>query len=191
MDPDQDHQVKYLESFVDIKRLNQLIDDLHQLKDDQQSISRSEVIFQTYSTILDEYQEQPHLVDPFLKELIDKLLIVIRIPDNLNTLAFHTAFKYLYHLTKVRGFKVITRYLPHEVDDVESVIHMINSQSKQATDNWQTKYVLLIWLSVLVLLPFHLERFDAIKGDRSLMEQIYQIIIDNLCKPGKDRLFII
>lgn len=178
-----DKQVKYLESFVDVKKINQLIDSLNQLNDD--AVSQSEALFQNFSTTLDEYQEQPHLIDPFLKELIDKLLAIVKNPNNLNTLAFHMAFKYLYHLSKVRGFKVITRYLPHEVDDVEPVIHMINSQINASFENWQTKYILLIWLSVLVLLPFHLERFDAVKGDHSLMEQIYQIIIDHLCKPGK------
>lgn len=177
--------MKYLESFVDVKKIHQLIDSLNQLNDDQKSVSKSEALFQSFSTILDEYQEQPHLVDPFLKELIDKLLAIVRNPDNLNSLAFHMAFKYLYHLSKVRGFKVITRYLPHEVDDVEPVIHMINSQINASYDNWQTRYILLLWLSVLVLLPFHLERFDAVKGDHSLMEQIYQIITDNLCKPAK------
>lgn len=177
--------MKYLESFVDVKKINQLIDSLNQLNDDQKSVSKSEALFQSFSTILDEYQEQPHLVDPFLKELIDKLLVIVKNPDNLNSLAFHVAFKYLYHLSKVRGFKVITRYLPHEVDDVEPVIHMINSQINSSYDNWQTRYILLLWLSVLVLLPFHLERFDAVKGDHSLMEQIYQIITDNLCKPAK------
>lgn len=184
MDKD-DCQVKYLESFVDINKINQLIDDLNQLGDDQESIGRSEMIFQNFGTILDEYQEQPHLIDPFLKDLIDKLIKIIRNPNNLNNLVFHTAFKYLYHLTKVRGFKVITRYLPHEVEDVTPVIHMINSQNDLKIDHWQTKYILIIWLSVLVLLPFHLERFDAIKGDHSVMEQMYQIIINNLCNPAK------
>lgn len=180
-----DCQVKYLESFVDVKRINQLVDNLNQLQDDNESILKSEVLFQNFSTILDEYQEQPHLVDPYLKEFVDKLLIIVKNPENLNRLPFHTAFKYLYHLSKVRGFKVITRYMPHEVDDVEPVIHMISSQKNSKVDDWQTKYVLLIWLSVLVLLPFHLERFDAVKGDHSLMETIYLIIIDNLCKVGK------
>ena len=180
-----DCQVKYLESFVDVKKINQLIDSLGQLSDNQKSISKAEALFQSFSTTLDEYQEQPHLIDPFLKESIDKLLAIVQNPNNLNTLAFHMAFKCLYHLSKVRGFKVITRYLPHEVDDVEPVIQMINSQINTEFDNWQTRYILLIWLSVLVLLPFHLERFDAVKGDHSLMEQIYQIITDNLCKPAK------
>lgn len=34
-----------------------------------------------------------------------------------------------------------------------------------ATDNWCTRYSLLVWLSTLTLLPFDLNRFD---GDRSL-----------------------
>ena len=182
---EEDHQIKYLESFVDIKKINQLIDNLNQLQEDQASILKAEALFQNFSTILDEYQEQPHLIDPFLKDLISKLLNLIRDSNRLNSLAFHTSFKYLYHLSKVRGFKVIVRYLPHEVDDVEPVIHMINLQCNLKFDNWQTKYILLIWLSVLVLLPFHLERFDAIKGDHSLMEQIYKIILSNLCEPGK------
>lgn len=115
MDQENDCQIKYLESFVDIKKINQLVDNLNELKDnDQQSLLKSEIIFQNFSTILDQYQEQPHLIDPFLKDLINKLLNLIKREDNLNTLAFHTTFKYLYHLTKVRGFKVITRYLPHE-----------------------------------------------------------------------------
>uniref|UniRef100_A0A8C9P525 Tubulin-specific chaperone D n=1 Tax=Spermophilus dauricus TaxID=99837 RepID=A0A8C9P525_SPEDA len=59
----------------------------------------------------------------------------------------HLAFKFLYIITKVRGYKVFLRLFPHEVADVQPT--------------WETRYMLLLWLSMTCLIPFDFSRFDG------------------------------
>ena len=59
------------------------------------------LIFQHYITVIvDEYQEQPHLMDPHLESMLSRLLDIARNPDNDPQLC-HLAFKCLYLITKV------------------------------------------------------------------------------------------
>lgn len=40
----------------------------------------------------------------------------------------HLAFRFLYLLSKVRGAKVIVRWFPHEVSDLEPALQMLHDQ---------------------------------------------------------------
>jgi len=75
-------------------------------------------------------QGQPHLLDPHLEELLSILLAYIK--DNgapCNKESYYKeskapcgqvtsqAFKYVYLLTKVRGYKRVVNKLPHEVNN--------------------------------------------------------------------------
>jgi hypothetical protein len=64
----------------------------------------------------------------------------------------------IYILSKVRGVRHIIKYMPHEVRDLEPVVFMLQHASNA---NWETKYVLLLWLSVIVLVPFDLSSIDS------------------------------
>jgi len=59
----------------------------------------------------------------------------------------------------VRGHKVVVRYLPHEVEDLETVVELL--QDLDNSDSWETRYVLLLWLAIIVLIPFNMSRFDS------------------------------
>ena len=54
------------------------------------------------TVLLDQYQEQCHLMDPHLEHLMDLLFKIIRNPSTPQK-SFHQAFKYVYLFTKVRG----------------------------------------------------------------------------------------
>jgi hypothetical protein len=66
----------------------------------------------------------------------------------------------------VRGFKIVVRHFPHEVEDLEKVVGMLHQEAADTrAANWETRYVLLLWLSIIVLIPFNMARFDS--GERS------------------------
>lgn len=115
--------------------------------------------YEEYSRILSRYQEQPHLLNPHLPQLIELLLAYIR--ENSNSLLTHSAFKYMYQLAKVRMYKVLVKFLPHEIADLDFVLNALEQQQVDDSSNWETRYMLLLWLSILVLNPFEMARFDA------------------------------
>ncbi|XP_037025535.1 tubulin-specific chaperone D [Bradysia coprophila] len=173
-----------LDHFVEYAEVLQMIESLKTEQSKQYEKS-----YQTYSTVLSRYQEQPHLLDLHLGELISRLLAIIRSIDCPEEL-FHIAFKYLYQLSKVRTYKVLVKMLPHEISDLDFVLNKLEEQLINQSDQWETRYMLLLWLSILVLNPFHMSRLDAFTvtddvvsgnhvggGEQSKMERIF-----NLCK---------
>ncbi|KAF2356648.1 Tubulin-specific chaperone D C-terminal [Trinorchestia longiramus] len=70
------------------------------------------------------------------------------------------AFKYIYLLTKVRGYKSILKKFPHEVSYLIPILQML--EQCQATDSdFYDIYVLLLWLSIVIYMPFNLKDFGA------------------------------
>lgn len=84
----------------------------------------------------------------------------------------------LYLFCKVRGPKVISRFLPPEVTYLTQVL----SRLDKPTIPWQKAYALLLWLSVLVLAPFELESFE-----KDTKETLYSVGSKWLRVPGKER----
>lgn len=84
------------------------------LKNIYQDPGKFENAHQRFTHILSQYQEQPHLIDPHLDKMIQLLLDYI-LGDGISMQLKHAAFKYLYFIINVRGFKVVLRHLPHEV----------------------------------------------------------------------------
>lgn len=159
--------------FVEAKEVQDLIRDLPKVCSNEKEFELQQ---ERYKKILDYYQAQPHLIDPHLTDLI-QLLVNHILNDDQDQNLVHAASSFASHLVKVRGYKVVVRYLPHEVKYMEAVLGLL--QKQQDSDDWETRYFLLLWLSILVLIPFHLSRFDS--GDnQSLMNRILQVIKHNL-----------
>jgi tubulin-specific chaperone D len=149
-----------------------------------------EKAYEKYGELLSNYQEQPHLLDRHMPALLDALWLVIRAPASPPDLV-HAGFKYLYQICKVRTFKVLIKYLPHELSDLDFVLELLEAQDITSSENWETRYMLLLWMSILVLNPFHLSRLDAFTpatepsngnsfnhvGRVTKMERIYQVCI--------------
>ncbi|KAJ1763182.1 hypothetical protein LPJ58_000119 [Coemansia sp. RSA 1591] len=157
---------------------------------------------------LDVYQEQPTCLDPYLERIVSRLMSVVQE----YVYAFHDTmykpespitvtrmdgiFDLLYTLCKVRGYKVILRFFPHGVADVEPVFATLWRFSVDLeASNWPARYTLLIWLSLLAMIPFDIESIDsgttdlpAIAelgtSDVSLMGRWVELGKLFLCKPG-------
>jgi hypothetical protein len=132
---------------------------------------------QRFTVILDSYQEQPHLLDPHLGTMVMRLLCMARQtpPSPLS----QQAFRYLYLISKVRGPKVILRWFSHEVADLDPVLSLLEKQDSASYQIWEARYILLLWLSIIVIVPFDLSLMDA--GQQSP----HQTTLERILKLGQ------
>jgi hypothetical protein len=107
----------------------------------------------------------------------------------------------VYTLCKVRGYKTVSRLFPHAVEDLEPTfkllekytgqgarqpaaqvddqqeIHPLILQAQQfALDEieWRVPYVLLLWLSVISLIPFDLNALDNAQSGMPLKDRLLE-----------------
>ncbi|NXJ05114.1 TBCD protein, partial [Odontophorus gujanensis] len=145
------------QSFTESQEVQALFESLRSLYEDP--VAR-EVAVEKFIVIMDKYQEQPRLLDRHLDWMMNMLLDIIR-DSGSSPVLFHLAFKFLYIITKVRGYKHFIRQFPHEVTDLQPVLNMIVDQDPKDCETWETRYMLLLWLSMICLTPFDLARFDG------------------------------
>ncbi|KAM6050827.1 tubulin-specific chaperone D isoform 1-T3 [Chlamydotis macqueenii] len=146
-----------LESFTESQEVRALIGNLKGAFGD---LVTRETTVEKFIGIMDKYQEQPHLLDRHLEWMMNLLLDIVQ--DNGSPpLLIHLAFKFLYIITKVRGYKRFLPLFPHEVGDLQPVLDMIVDQNPKDSEAWETRYMLLLWLAMICLIPFDLARFDG------------------------------
>ncbi|XP_077829551.1 tubulin-specific chaperone D isoform X12 [Macaca mulatta] len=151
-----------------------------------------EVALERFRVIMDKYQEQPHLLDPHLEWMMNLLLDIVQDQTSPASLV-HLAFKFLYIITKVRGYKTFLSLFPHEVADVEPVLDLVTDQNPKDHETWETRYMLLLWLSVTCLIPFDFSRLDGNlltqpgQTRMSIMDRILQIAESYLIVSDKAR----
>ena len=142
---------------------------IEQLLDRIETLDESHARFQTERELLldhlktdvDVFQEQPHLLDGKLRPLISKLTDCVLRHAKTSKVKVDLAFAAAYLLTKARGFKIVFRHLPHEVQHMAPVMSLLSSQDPKDSSNWETKYMLLLWLAILCLIPMDLKCFDG------------------------------
>jgi tubulin-specific chaperone D len=124
---------------------------------------------------LDIFQENPQLLDVHLQELVSRLSTVyleslrqpLSIVGSTDTVPLSAAVgKLLYMLCKVRGEKVIVRLLNNEpkylepltlaAEEVSSVSALDGEEDHSIVKQWEERFILLLWLSHLILAPFDL-----------------------------------
>ncbi|XP_036146859.1 tubulin-specific chaperone D isoform X2 [Monomorium pharaonis] len=132
-----------------------------------------------FNFILSQYQDQHHLLDPYLERILGSLLLVIK-DDVCPECVKHNAFKYLFIIMSVKTYKRIVTYLPHEVADLLPVLRMLEKQDPNDVETWETRYVLLIWLSIISKIPFPLSRLETSKNID--LEQTIIVRILKVCK---------
>ncbi|KAJ2516371.1 hypothetical protein H4217_004630, partial [Coemansia sp. RSA 1939] len=132
------------------------------------------------ASILDVYQEQPNCLDPHLERIVDKLMNTVQEyvyalydssitettasgSSKISMSRMACLFDLAYTICKVRGYKVVLRFFPHSVADVEPVFAMLwlHSSVDAGEPSWTTKYILLIWLSLLAMVPFDMDSIDS------------------------------
>ncbi|CAH0559200.1 unnamed protein product [Brassicogethes aeneus] len=167
-----------LEYFSESEEVFKMIDNIVEISDSDLVVK--ERAYEKFSAILGKYIEQPHLIDLNLDPLLEKLISIIR--DNKNDMNVkHLTFKYMFVIVNVRGYKVIIRHLPHEVADFEAVLHLLEQQDPNDPETWTTRYILLLWLSIIVMIPFHMSRFDGFteqekESETTVMTRVLNII---------------
>ena len=116
---------------------------------------------------LDRYQEQPGILDPQLEAMVTPLLEAVRkVSRGANPpAALPHACRVMYTLCKVRGYKTIVKFVPHEVQDLEPLVHLLAKQDKEDHEAWQVPYALMVWLSMVVMVPFDLSIIDSSLAD--------------------------
>lgn len=67
-----------------------------------------------FTFILSQYQDQPHLLDPYLEDILGSMLNIVR-DGNVSDNVKHNVFKYIFIIMSVKTYKKVASYLPHEV----------------------------------------------------------------------------
>ncbi|XP_011495321.1 PREDICTED: tubulin-specific chaperone D [Ceratosolen solmsi marchali] len=134
-----------------------------------------------FSFILKKYQDLPQMLDPYLDSFLSSLIQLIREKANFKDLNNYV-FKYIYIIMSVKTYKKIAIHLPHEVSDFNRVLEMLEKQDIDDKDNWQTRYVLLIWLSIICKIPFALSRLDTISPLNENPQQSITLRVIEICK---------
>lgn len=62
--------------------------------------------------------------------------------------------------------------------DFEPVLQMLEAQNPNDCENWTTRYTLLLWLSIIVRIPFHMSRLDGTIDGNSEKKTVMCRILD-------------
>jgi tubulin-specific chaperone D len=140
-------------------------------------------------TMLEEYQEQPQLLDPHLESLVTPLAVLLseaslHLGDEQRFAATMQVCRLLQALVNTRGHKTIVRFFPNKPPDLERAVALLRHMQgmticyevdEDAQDgSWQTRCAILLWLSSLVLIPFDISTVqvsDAALGRGSDTQQ--------------------
>ena len=105
----------------------------------------------------------PHmqeLVDPlnnkleYIANAVDRKDAVIRSDVSTTPGDLHRLCKIIHLLCRVRGYKHVIKLFPHEAEHLEPCLILLRHQKQSDYSNWETRYSLLLWLSILCLIPF-------------------------------------
>lgn len=142
-----------------------------------EGVSKSEATCETYCLTLDDYLELSALLDPILPShtlqlcgtIMSRLTILMgesaptteRFQQLL--LSVEIPCRALYALSKVRGVKPFCTHLPHQVHHLRFLLPAIQyaHEKLDISRSWQVRYVLFIWASVAVRVPFPLDTIVA------------------------------
>ncbi|KAI0541245.1 tubulin folding cofactor D C terminal-domain-containing protein [Xylaria digitata] len=152
---------------------------------------RSRETSRLISQVLEHFQELPQLLDPHLPRWIPVLasayLECLRDRRKSSKLSTRSQLLYplpnaicriLYTFCKIRGEKVIVRFLNVETRYLELLLQAIEDSERDidsalktelVTWTWHERYVVLVWLSQLFFAPFDLATISS--GDADELEQ--------------------
>ncbi|PIN05322.1 Beta-tubulin folding cofactor D [Handroanthus impetiginosus] len=128
-------------------------------------------------SIMDKYQEQGQLIEPYLESIVSPLMAIVRS----RTAELGTASDeilevikpiciIIYSLVTVCGYKSVIKFFPHQVSDLELAVSLLEkchntkaatSLRQESTGEMETKCIILLWLSILVLIPFDMSSVDT------------------------------
>ncbi|GFP94995.1 tubulin-folding cofactor d [Phtheirospermum japonicum] len=128
-------------------------------------------------SIMDKYQEQGQLIEPYLESIVSPLMALVRsrttelgassddILEVINPICI-----IIYSLVTVSGYKSVIKFFTHQVSDLELAVSLlekcqntnaVTSLRQESTGEMETKCIVLLWLSILVLIPFDISSVDT------------------------------
>ncbi|BFZ56570.1 hypothetical protein PYCC9005_003617 [Savitreella phatthalungensis] len=112
---------------------------------------------------LDAFQEQPQILDASIPGWLDQISQELRssLKDRPLSDFASALYSVIYKLMKVRSWKLILKFLPNDVHLLESVLALLESLPQEGNNQWRTRYVLLLWLSLIAITPFDLASVSA------------------------------
>lgn len=86
-------------------------------------------------------------------------------------------FFWLYFISKVRGPKTVVKHFTHEVSDFHKVLAELRAQDPADNAAWTTRYILLLWMSLIAMIPFDMSILDAVarEAGESIPNQIFAL----------------
>ncbi|KAG8936298.1 hypothetical protein FRC02_003235 [Tulasnella sp. 418] len=149
--------------------------------------------------ILDTFQEQSYLLDPFLERLVvptmeafkQHVMAFVRDPSRPGSSSRAVRLAtILYWFSKNRGAKTVVRFFPHQIEDLTAVLTYLSTPTSYANkdENWQIRYCLLLWLSLVIMIPFDLSRFDPDDATKTgeTFKALEEVGKNNLDRAGID-----
>lgn len=79
------------------------------------------------------------------------------------------------------------QYFPHQVDDLELTLPYMKLVQGQGAWDWERRYIVLLWLSLIVMIPFDLAQFDTVKGSEETFKALEKAGQDHYTKAGLER----
>ncbi|PPR01746.1 hypothetical protein CVT24_001566 [Panaeolus cyanescens] len=172
--------------------------DRHQESVPYEEVKKEGLALQKFSELLDEYQEQPYLLDPYLEELVAPLVESLKDyavksianpeKDAFNFRAIHLT-SMLYCYIKFRGYKAIIRFFPHEIADLSIALDFMQLPEGlvQKSYQWPLRYVMLLWLYLICMIPFDLAQFDDADNRGKTAQTIESVAKKYIGNPGLER----
>ena len=149
----------------------------------------------TLIKLLEPFQEWPQLIDPYLKSIVPHLATAFlatlsdiaerQVIDSERIAAipvWRAICVLLYTLCKVRGYKVIVRFFNNEPKYLEPMLatyNVMNTPGSRDGDpgaigvlqsSWEERYIVLLWLSHLMLTPFDLSSISSERPTSKVLE---------------------
>jgi len=164
-------------------------------------------------SIMDKYQEQGQLLEPHLESIVSPLMHIVctkSIESGIESRDILEVIKpmciIIYTLVTVCGYKTVLKFFPHQVSDLELVVSLLekchavttvlSAIRQESTGKMETKCTMLLWLSILVLIPFDLSlvgttlaeaRSSVEDAPPPLVERMIVVYKDYLSNPGPMR----
>ncbi|PHU04306.1 Tubulin-folding cofactor D [Capsicum chinense] len=134
-------------------------------------------------SIMDKYQQQGQLLEPYLESMVSPLMSIVRSKAVELASASEEILEVIkplciiiYSLVTVCGYKAVVKFFPHQVSDLELAVSLLekchNAQAgtslrQESTGEMEAKCVILLWLYILVLIPFDIASMDTSAGDNN------------------------
>lgn len=135
-------------------------------------------------------------MDSHLDQLLSPVIhqFQLTVSSSLASTRLKRIAKLIYYFTKVRGGKVISelisilllymhvqradimpptaRLFSHDTHDLVTLLALFSDPATLEATSWETRYILLLWLSLVSMLPFALSSLDNITPRASTSKEV-------------------